>query len=31
MSFSCKAIFRGPIVKVIEPVVDYGLVKVNTQ
>ena len=29
-SFSCRANFRGPLIKLIEPVVDYGLVKVNT-
>lgn len=26
-----RANFRGPIVKLLEPVVDYGLVKVNTE
>jgi hypothetical protein len=30
LSFQCRASFRGPIIKVIEPVIDYGLVKVNT-
>ena len=29
-SFSCKATFRGPIVNLVEPVVDLGLTKVNT-
>ena len=31
ISFQCRAHFRGPIVKIIEPIIDYGLVKVNTQ
>lgn len=30
LSFQCRASFRGPIIKIIEPVIDYGLVKVNT-
>jgi hypothetical protein len=31
VSFSCQADFRGPIVSLLEPVVDLGLAKVNTQ
>jgi hypothetical protein len=31
VSFQCRATFRGPILKLYEPVLDYGLVKVNTQ
>ena len=31
VSFSCQANFRGPIVNLVEPVVDLGLAKVNTQ
>lgn len=31
VSFQAIANFRGPIVKVIEPVVDLGLIKVNTR
>ena len=31
MSFSCQANFRGPIVNLVEPVVDIGLAKVNTK
>ena len=31
VSFSCQADFRGPIVNLVEPVVDLGLAKVNTQ
>ena len=31
LSFSCRATFRGPILRIVEPVIDYGLVKVNTQ
>ena len=30
VSFSCQADFRGPIVKLVEPVLDLGLAKVNT-
>jgi len=30
ISFSCEATFRGPIVRLVEPVVDFGLVKVNS-
>lgn len=30
VSFSCKANFRGPIVNLVEPIVDLGLTKVNT-
>jgi hypothetical protein len=30
ISFQCRANFRGPILKIVEPVVDYGLIKVNT-
>ena len=30
VSFSCQAEFRGPIVNLVEPVVDLGLAKVNT-
>ena len=30
MTFQCAATFRGPILRVIEPVIDYGLTKVNT-
>jgi hypothetical protein len=30
ISFSVQGTFRGPIVRVIEPVIDFGLVKVNT-
>ena len=29
-SFSCKANFRGPIINLVEPVIDLGLTKVNT-
>jgi hypothetical protein len=29
-SFSCKANFRGPIINIVEPVIDLGLTKVNT-
>lgn len=31
LSFQCRATFKGPILKLVEPVLDYGLVKVNTQ
>jgi hypothetical protein len=31
VSFQAIANFRGPIVRVIEPVVDFGLIKVNTK
>ena len=31
VSFSCQADFRGPIVNLVEPVVDLGLAKVNTK
>lgn len=30
ISFSCQADFRGPIMKLEEPVIDVGLAKVNT-
>ena len=30
ITFSCRAKFRGPTVKVAEPIVDFGLVKANT-
>jgi hypothetical protein len=30
ISFQCMANFRGPIVRVVEPIADFGLVKVNT-
>ena len=30
ISFSCQATFRGPIVNLVEPVIDLGLTKVNT-
>jgi hypothetical protein len=31
LSFQCMATFRGPIVKLTEPVCDYQLVKINTE
>ena len=31
VSFSCQAEFRGPIVNLVEPVIDLGLAKVNTR
>ena len=31
VSFSCQANFRGPILKLGHPVIDFGLSKVNTQ
>lgn len=31
VSFSCQAVFRGPILKLGQPVIDFGLFKVNTQ
>ena len=31
VSFSCQADFRGPIVNLVEPVLDLGLAKVNTK
>lgn len=31
ISFQCRATFRGPIIKLVEPIVDFGLVKINTQ
>lgn len=30
VSFSCQATFRGPILNLVEPVIDLGLSKVNT-
>ena len=30
ISFQMKGTFRGPIIRVIEPVIDFGLVKINT-
>lgn len=30
VSFSCQANFRGPIMNLVEPVIDLGLTKVNT-
>jgi len=30
ISFQCKASFKGPTLKIIEPVVDFGLMKINT-
>jgi len=30
ISFQVKGSFRGPIIRIIEPVIDFGLVKVNT-
>jgi hypothetical protein len=30
ISFQCRATFRGPTLKLIEPVVDFGLLKINT-
>jgi hypothetical protein len=30
ISFQCRATFIGPVIKVSHPIVDYGLVKVNT-
>jgi hypothetical protein len=30
ISFQVRASFKGPTLKVLEPVVDYGLVKINT-
>jgi hypothetical protein len=30
VSFSCQATFRGPILNLVEPVIDLGLTKVNT-
>lgn len=31
ISFQCRATFRGPILKLVEPIIDYGLIKVNTE
>ena len=31
ITFQCNATFRGPVLKLIEPVCDYGLVKINTE
>lgn len=31
ISFQCRATFRGPIMKVLNPIVDFGLVKVKTK
>ncbi len=31
VSFQLMASFRGPIVKLLEPIVDYGLIKINTE
>ena len=30
ISFQCSGSFRGPTLKIIEPVVDFGLMKINT-
>lgn len=30
ISFSCQATFRGPLLNLVEPVIDLGLTKVNT-
>lgn len=30
-SFQIRANFRGPNLRLVEPIVDYGLVKVNTE
>lgn len=30
VTFSCQADFRGPILNLVEPIVDFGLTKVNT-
>jgi len=30
ISFQVRASFKGPTIKIIEPVIDYGLVKINT-
>lgn len=30
VSFSCQATFRGPLLNLVEPVIDLGLSKVNT-
>lgn len=30
LSFQCRAQFKGPTLKVLEPVVDFGLLKINT-
>lgn len=29
-TFVCKATFRGPILRLVEPIVDYSLTKINT-
>ena len=30
ISFQVQGTFRGPLVRIIEPIADFGLVKVNT-
>jgi len=31
VSFSCTADFRGPLVTIEDPIIDFGLAKVNTK